>query len=117
MEGMQNDLSRKIDNIQDSISRLTNLNTVNEKESSSKPSQNPKGVHEIETQDGESSNLREVKAVITLRSGKEVDQPLPNLGPDEELVSKRPLTKEGKTKKSRVGRKVHPNRALKKNQG
>ena len=33
MEGMQNDLSQKIDNIQYSISRLTNLNTVNEKES------------------------------------------------------------------------------------
>ncbi|RVW59420.1 hypothetical protein CK203_106255 [Vitis vinifera] len=31
MEGMQNDLSQKIDNIQYSISRLTNLNTVNEK--------------------------------------------------------------------------------------
>ncbi|KAL6326212.1 hypothetical protein AAG906_001607 [Vitis piasezkii] len=31
MEEMQNDLSRKIDNIQYSISRLTNLNTVNEK--------------------------------------------------------------------------------------
>ncbi|KAL6310796.1 hypothetical protein AAG906_017373 [Vitis piasezkii] len=31
MDGMQNDLSQKIDNIQYSISRLTNLNTVNEK--------------------------------------------------------------------------------------
>ncbi|RVX13009.1 hypothetical protein CK203_009808 [Vitis vinifera] len=31
----------------------------------------------IETQEGDSSKLREVKAVITLRSGKEVDQPLP----------------------------------------
>ncbi|KAL6313450.1 hypothetical protein AAG906_004413 [Vitis piasezkii] len=73
MNGMQNDLSQKIDNIQYSISRLTNLNTVNEKEKfPSQPSQNPKGVHEVETQDGESSKLREVKAVITLRkkSGK-----------------------------------------------
>ncbi|RVW19767.1 Transposon Ty3-I Gag-Pol polyprotein [Vitis vinifera] len=79
MEGMQNDLSQKIDNIQYSISRLTNLNTVNEKgKFPSQPSQNPKGVHEVETQEGESSKLREVKVVITLRSGKEVDQPLPN---------------------------------------
>ncbi|RVW57916.1 hypothetical protein CK203_113855 [Vitis vinifera] len=71
MEGMQNDLSQKIDNIQYSISRLTNLNTVNEKgKFPSQPSQNPKGVHEVETQEGESSKLREVKAVITLRSGK-----------------------------------------------
>ncbi|RVW66240.1 hypothetical protein CK203_066346 [Vitis vinifera] len=74
MDGMKNDLSQKIDNIQYSISRLTNLNTVNEKgKFPSQPSQNPKGVHEVETQDGESSKLREVKAVITLRSGKEVD--------------------------------------------
>ncbi|RVW44288.1 hypothetical protein CK203_070984 [Vitis vinifera] len=53
MEGMQNDLSQKIDNIQYSISRLTNLNTVNEKgKFPSQPSQNPKGVHEVETQEG-----------------------------------------------------------------
>ncbi|RVW72546.1 hypothetical protein CK203_061238 [Vitis vinifera] len=96
MDGMQNDLYHKIDNIQYSISRLTNLNTVNEKgKFPSQPSQNPKGVHEVETQEGDSSKLREVKAVITLRSGKEVDQPLPNLGPDEELRSKGPLIKRG----------------------
>ncbi|RVW25902.1 hypothetical protein CK203_117485 [Vitis vinifera] len=48
MDGMQNDLSQKIDNIQYSISRLTNLNTVNEKgKFPSQPSQNPKGVHEV----------------------------------------------------------------------
>ncbi|KAL6323271.1 hypothetical protein AAG906_029278 [Vitis piasezkii] len=118
MEGMQNDLSQKIDNIQYSISRLTNLNTVNEKgKFPSQPSQNPKGVHEIETQDGESSNLREVKAVITLRSGKEVDQPLPNVGHDEGLISKRPLIKETNNQEEKSGRKVHPNQALKKNQG
>ncbi|KAL6349853.1 hypothetical protein AAG906_001740 [Vitis piasezkii] len=58
-----------------------------------------------------------VKAVITLRNGKEVDQPLPNVGHDEEFMSKRPLIKESVTKKRRVGRKVHPNQALKKNQG
>ncbi|RVW39710.1 Retrovirus-related Pol polyprotein from transposon 17.6 [Vitis vinifera] len=106
MEGMQNDLSQKIDNIQYSISRLTNLNTVIEKgKFPSQPSQNPKGVHEVETQDGESSNLREVKDVITLRSGKEVDQPLPNVGPDEEIRSKGPLIKEGKNQEEQSGKK------------
>ena len=36
---------------------------------------NPKGVHEV----GSSSNLGmdEVKAIITLRSGKEIEQPVP----------------------------------------
>ncbi|RVW47389.1 putative mitochondrial protein [Vitis vinifera] len=68
------------------------LNIVNEKgKFPSQPSQNPKGVHEVETQDGESSKLREVKVVITLRSGKEVDQPLPKERQDEELMSRRTL--------------------------
>ncbi|RVW91019.1 hypothetical protein CK203_044150 [Vitis vinifera] len=44
----------------------------------SQPHQNPKGIHEVEAQEGESSKVREVKAVITLRSGKEVDQPHPS---------------------------------------
>ncbi|KAL6338382.1 hypothetical protein AAG906_018753 [Vitis piasezkii] len=54
---------------------------------------------------GESSNLREVKAVITLRSGKEVDQPLPNVGPDEELMSKIPLIKESNSQEEKIGKK------------
>ena len=38
---------------------------------------NPKGIHEV----GSSRNsiMDEVKAIITLRSGKEVDQPMPKL--------------------------------------
>ena len=50
MDGMQNDLSQKIDNLQYSISRLTNLNAVQEKgRFPSQPHQNPKGIHEVET--------------------------------------------------------------------
>ncbi|WJZ97339.1 hypothetical protein VitviT2T_015949 [Vitis vinifera] len=106
MDGMQNDLSQKIDNIQYSISRLTNLNTVNEKgKFPSQPSPNPKGVHEVETQDEESSKLREVKAVITLRSGKEVDQPLPKVRQDEEFMSRRTLVKESNNKEEKSGKK------------
>ena len=48
-DGMQNDLSHNIDNVQYSISRLTNLNTVQEKRKfPSQPHQNPKGIHEVE---------------------------------------------------------------------
>ncbi|KAL6331693.1 hypothetical protein AAG906_016689 [Vitis piasezkii] len=46
---------------------------------------NPKGIHEVEAQEGESSQVREVKAVITLRSGKEVD--LPTSKPEHESES------------------------------
>ena len=78
MDGMQNDLSQKIDNLQYSISRLTNLNTVQEKgRFPSQPHQNPKGIHEVETHEGESSQVRDVKALITLRSSKKVESPTP----------------------------------------
>ena len=73
---MQNDLSQKINNLQYSISRLTNLNTVQEKgRYPSQPHQNPKGIHEVETHERESSQVRDVKALITLRSGKKVEPP------------------------------------------
>ena len=86
MDGMQNDLSQKIDNLQYSILRLTNLNTVQAKgKFPSQPQKNPKGIHEVEAREGESSQVREVKAVITLRSGKEVDLPTPK--PKHELES------------------------------
>ncbi|RVW35036.1 hypothetical protein CK203_079864 [Vitis vinifera] len=74
--GCQNDLSQKIDNIQYSISRLTNLNTVNEK--------------------GNCDHLR---------SGKEVDQPLPKVRQDEELLSKKTLVKESNNQEEKSGKK------------
>ncbi|KAL6313707.1 hypothetical protein AAG906_010126 [Vitis piasezkii] len=65
IDGLQNDLSQKIDNLQYSISRLTNLNTVQEKgRFPSQPHQNPKGIHEVETHEGESSH--QVKVNIPL---------------------------------------------------
>ncbi|RVW60482.1 hypothetical protein CK203_100083 [Vitis vinifera] len=78
MDGMQNDMNQKFDNIQYSISRLTNLNTLQEKgRFPSQPNQNPKGVHEVESLEGESSQVKDVKALITLRSGKKIEQPTP----------------------------------------
>ncbi|KAL6315613.1 hypothetical protein AAG906_003716 [Vitis piasezkii] len=66
MDEVQNDLSQKIDNLQDSISRFANLNTVQEKENSpSQPYQNSMSIHEMEAKEGESSQKREVKEVIT----------------------------------------------------
>ena len=55
MDEKHNDLSQKIDNLQYQISRLTNLNTVQEKgKFPSQPHQNPKAIHEVEAQEGES---------------------------------------------------------------
>ena len=69
MDGRLNDLSQKIDNLQYSITRLINLNTVQEKENfPSQPYQNPKGIHKGEAQKEENSMVRKVKVVM-------VDQP------------------------------------------
>ena len=102
MDGRQNDLSQKIDNLQYSISRLTNLNIVQEKgKFPSQPHQNPKGIHEVEAQEGESSQVREVKVVITLRSGKEVDLPTskPEHEPESQAEKEKREERKGKKKK------------------
>ena len=78
IDGLESNLNQKIDNLQYSITKINKLLEV--QEGGRFPSQtlpNPKGVHEI----GSSSNsgMDEVKVIITLRSGKEVDQPMPKL--------------------------------------
>ena len=72
IDTVENTLNKKIDNLQYSI---TNINKLLEGQEKGRfPSQtlpNPKGIHEV------GSGMDEVKSIITLRSGKEVDQPLP----------------------------------------
>ena len=63
------------------------------------PHQNPKGIHEVEAQEGESSKVREVKVVITLRSGKEVDQPTSKPKHDEESVTEKEKSEKMKGKR------------------
>ncbi|WJZ97359.1 hypothetical protein VitviT2T_015968 [Vitis vinifera] len=110
MDGMQNDLSQKIDNLQYSISRLTDLNTVQEKgRFPSQPHQNPKGVHEVEIHEGESSQVKEVKALITLRSGKKVKLPTPkpHVEEEEEEETKKREEMKGKKKDISEGKEDH----------
>ena len=76
IDGLESNLNQKIDNLQYSITKINNILEVQER--GRFPSQtlpNPKAVHEV----GSSSNsgMDEVKAIITLRSGKEVDHPMP----------------------------------------
>ena len=72
IDGLESNLNQKIDNLQYLI---TNINKLLEGQERGRfPSQtlpNPKGIHEV------GSGMDEVKSIITLRSGKEVDQPLP----------------------------------------
>ena len=97
IDGLESSLNQKIDNLQYSITRINNLLEVQEK--GRFPSQtlpNPKGVHEI----GSSSNSRmdEVKAIITLRNGKEIEQPMPKIAKEtrkeEEAEPKRIIIRE-----------------------
>nr|CAN78391.1 hypothetical protein VITISV_042070 [Vitis vinifera] len=100
MDEVKNDLSQKIDNLQDSISRFANLNTVQDKENSpSQPYQNSMSIHEMEAKEGEPSQKREVKEVITLRSGKEVDLPTCKLEHKEESETEKEKREEIKGKK------------------
>ncbi|RVW70556.1 hypothetical protein CK203_059261 [Vitis vinifera] len=108
MDGIQNDLSQKIDNLQYSISRFANLNKVQEKENfPSQHYQNSKGIHEVEAQKGESSMVKEVKTIITLRSGKEVDLPTSKLEHKVESEVEKEKREEIKgKKKGKVQRKM-----------
>ena len=72
IDGLESSLNQKIENLQYSITKITNLLEGQEKgKFPSETLPNPKGVHEI----GSSSNSRvdEVKAIITLRSVKEIE--------------------------------------------
>ena len=73
IDGLESSLNQKIENLQYSITRITNFLEI---------LPNPKGVHEI----GSSYNSRmdEVKAIITLRSGKEIMQPVPKIAEETE---------------------------------
>ncbi|KAL6316272.1 hypothetical protein AAG906_017902 [Vitis piasezkii] len=93
-------MAQKFDNIQYSISRLINLNTVQEKENSpSQPHQNSMSIHEMEAQEGESSMVKEVETAITLRSGKEIDLPTCKLEHKVESETEKEKREEIKGKK------------------
>ena len=102
IDGLESNLNQKIDNLQYSITKINNLLEVQER--GRFPSQtlpNPKGVYEV----GSSSNsgMDEVKAIITLRSGKEIVQPVPMTAeatckekeaePKRGIISEKPVKK------------------------
>ena len=75
IEGLHKSLNHKIDTMQSSISSLNNQQQVQEK--GRFPSQtlpNPRGVHELSFLSEPTPKMDEVQAIITLRSGKEIEQ-------------------------------------------
>ena len=76
IDGFESNLNQKMDNLQYSITKINKLLEVQER--GRFPSQtlpNPKGIHEVGSSNN--SGMDEVKSIITLRSGKEVNQPMP----------------------------------------
>ena len=60
IDGLQNEIAQKIDNIQYSISRLTNQHQMQEKgKFPSQTQQNPKGVHQIASANEPTPNIDE----------------------------------------------------------
>ena len=77
IDGLQSDLNQKIDNLQYFTTRITNLLEVQERgRFPSQTQPNPRGVHELRYSSEPAPKMDEVKAVITLRSGKEIEQPV-----------------------------------------
>ncbi|RVX16205.1 hypothetical protein CK203_014575 [Vitis vinifera] len=68
---------------------IMNLSKCKRKKIYFSTSSKPKGIHEVEAHEGESSQMREVKAVITLRSGKEVDLPISKPEQEQRMKQKR----------------------------
>ena len=78
IDGLQSDLNQKIYNLRYSITRITNFLEVQEKGRFPTQTQpNPKGIYEIGFASSPAPRMDEVKAIITLRSGRQVDQPVP----------------------------------------
>ena len=74
IEGLHKSLNQKIDTMQSSINGLNNQPQVLEK--GRFPSQtlpNPRGVHELSFPSEPAQKMDEVQAIITLRSGKEIE--------------------------------------------
>ena len=105
IDGLQNELAHKIDNLQCSITRLTNQQKVQEKgKFPSQTQPNPKGIHEIASTSEPAPIMDELKAIITLRSGKKVEQPMPKpveeTKEEKEGEPERIIIKENSMKKS-----------------
>ena len=75
---LQDEISQKYDNMQYSISRLSNQQQVQEKRKFPSQTQpNPRGLHEVSSSSEPNYRMDEVKAIIALRSGKELKQSAP----------------------------------------
>ena len=78
IETLEGTLNKKIDDLHYSVSRLTNQQQVLEEgKFPSQTQPNPRGVHELSSASDPNPRIDEVKAVVTLRSGREIKPSAP----------------------------------------
>ena len=92
IETLEGTFNKRLDDLQYSVSRLTSQQQMQEKEKfPSKKQPNPNGLHEESSSSDPNSKLNEVKAIITLRSGKELTKPSPKaINPEHEVIDTGP---------------------------
>ena len=92
IETLEGTFNKRLDDLQYSVSKLTSHQQMQEK--GNFPSQkqtNPSGLHEESSSSDPNSKLNEVKAIITLRSGKELTKPSPKaIDPEQEAIDIEP---------------------------
>ena len=81
IEAVESSLNRKLDNMHSEISRLSNQQQQGSEKGkvTSQSQQHQKGVHEIGLTNDPNVTIDEVKAVMTLRSGRELRPAVPAL--------------------------------------
>ena len=89
MEMLEGTFNKRLYDLHCSVSRLTSQQQIQEKEKS--PSQKqpiPSGIHEEGSYSNSNPKLKEVKAIVTLRSGKELTKPSPKVAdPEQEVIT------------------------------
>ena len=108
IDDLQSEISQKYDNLQYSISRLTNQQQVLEKgifPSQTQP--NPRGMHELSSSSDPNHRNDEVKAVVTLRSGREV-KPSAHKSAVEDPKVVEPELEDEAPKGETVNKRTHP---------
>ena len=92
IEMLEGNFNKRLDDLQYLVSRLTSQQQIQEKEKS--PSQKqpiPNGVHEEGSYSNSNPKFKEVKAIVTLRSGKELTKPSPKAtDPEQEAIGTAP---------------------------
>ena len=88
IEAVESSLNRKLDNMHSEISRLSNQQPQGSEKGKVpyQSQQHQKGVHEIGSTNYQNEKIDEVKAVVTLRSGKELRPPVSALANSTPIV-------------------------------